>query len=322
MGQGEAAPLPGYSPDTLEAAAHELRENLPALLEGRALPELAHEAALESEVPRWIALLRMRSPAAHFAVETALLDLMGQRLEIPLAALLGASRPSLPISTLLIGPPGPGWAQAARHALERGVGVVKCKVGWDFESERSGLVQVARELGRSARLRIDANQAFSSEEAEAKLASLAPLDPELVEEPVRGGIGLALSQYPVPIAADETLQRPEAVEGVLEAIGAGRVRAVVLKPMALGGLFACLALARRAVAAGGAALVTHMHDGPVAHAATAALGLSLPGPTLHAGLDRHPVLDGWSEVPLPWLTDNAIVRSDRPGLGLDLLEPR
>jgi hypothetical protein len=98
--------------------------------------------------------------------------------------------------------------------------------------------------------------------------------------------------------------------------------AFVLKPMALGGLGRCLLLARRITDAGGAALVTHLHDGPIAHAAACALGLALPGPTLAAGLDHHALLSAWPEIVSPWLTPCAVVSSARAGLGLPLVPPR
>jgi L-alanine-DL-glutamate epimerase-like enolase superfamily enzyme len=319
VGQGEAAPLPGYSPDSAEDAARDLERV------GRAeLPGIDVEASLEEQLTHFIGSLQICSPAARFAVETALLDLAGQHLDLPVAALLGASRSTLPISTLVTDWPGPQWVESGKRALERGITVVKFKIGYAFDSEHRALEEVARALGGVARLRLDANQRYNRSEAAVRLASLAPLRPELVEEPISGGIDRNLESFPVPIAADETLQRPQSAEGALDAISRGRLRALVLKPMALGGIYACLALARRAVALGGAALVTHMHDGPVAHAATSALGLSLPGPTLHAGLDHHPVLDHWPETHLawPWLSENAVLRSDRPGLGLEQLDPR
>jgi L-alanine-DL-glutamate epimerase-like enolase superfamily enzyme len=91
--------------------------------------------------------------------------------------------------------------------------------------------------------------------------------------------------------------------------------------MALGGAFRCLELARRAVLAGGRAIVTHLHDGPIAHAAACHLSLALPGPVGAAGLDRHAGSSAWPEVELP-LSANAVTRSDRAGLGLPLVEAR
>ena len=91
---------------------------------------------------------------------------------------------------------------------------------------------------------------------------------------------------------------------------------LVLKPTLLGGMCACLALARDAAARGLSVVVTHVFDGPVALAAAAELAAALPGRVLACGLDRHGGLAAWPDVAIPQLGPDYVASAGRPGLGL------
>src|SRR5690242_9438902 len=99
MGLGEAAPLPGYSRDTLEEAHASLR----ALL-GRELPvpaDAPEGAACRAALAD--ASTTLTSPAARSALEAALLDLWARRRGIPAWQLLASSGAPerAPVSTWL-----------------------------------------------------------------------------------------------------------------------------------------------------------------------------------------------------------------------------
>lgn len=228
---------------------------------------------------------RLTSPAARFAAETAFLDLAAQRADVSLAMLLGGER-AVPLSALV------DTVAAGRAALARGVRTLKVKLA------RPGGLPLARalraELGDAFALRLDANGTA------VDLSALVPLRVELLEEPADL---LALRASPVPLAADESLQ-----QHALAALPPS-VRAVVLKPMTLGGLHRCRALAMEAHARGLGVIVTHTFDGPIAVAAAAALALSLPFAPLACGLDRHRGI-------VPHIGDSAVLPVARPGLGL------
>src|SRR5262245_55237612 len=72
-GQGEASPLPDYSPDTIEACRAELEAA--DWREVRSFEDESPAKALLAEVSGQLGL---RAAAARFAVETALLDLLGR----------------------------------------------------------------------------------------------------------------------------------------------------------------------------------------------------------------------------------------------------
>jgi L-Ala-D/L-Glu epimerase len=120
VGEGEASPLPGYSPDTLDAA----------------------RAALEGRGPT--------TPAAEMATFAARLDLDGKRRGLGAHAVLGAVRERLPLSALVSDMGG------ARAAWARGIRDLKVKIGRDVPGEMAFLAAL-RQAYPDAALRLDAN---------------------------------------------------------------------------------------------------------------------------------------------------------------------
>lgn len=319
VGQGECAPLPGYSPDeerTCRTALEALdwdelvqKQRGSTLLEGL--------AAASSCLPREL-------PAARFAVESALVDLAGQRAGCPSWRLLRSSvrrldsRP-LPVSLCgVIAAPGQRLDDvlpAAASLVERGLSRLKLKLGYEGDVE---LARALREhLPEGVLLRFDANRAWSEQQAPERLAGLAAVVPELVEEPTTALE--ALQSSPVPLALDESLQTPGTLERLRPALRRLRVEAVVLKPAALGGLVRCIELATRAQSLGLGVIVSHLFDGPVALGSAAALALAVASPERASGLDRHPGLAVWPATAIPAIGDTHVLPDEHPGLGIEPL---
>ena len=86
---------------------------------------------------------------------------------------------------------------------------VKVKVGLEGSADASVLRRVRRGLGSRIDVRIDVNEAWSSENVEEKLASLLPYEISSVEQPVPhdevGGLAAVREQLGVPIMLDESL---------------------------------------------------------------------------------------------------------------------
>jgi len=313
LGQGEASPLPGLSRETADAAWRAL-----AQMAGRAFPcEL--DLCLPV-VPQVAALLRDHPPAepsARFAVETALLDLAGQRLGVPLSTLLAGAWPThaVPLAALLDGETVEELEAGGRAARRGALAAAKVKIGrpWRFEAELDALDRVRAALGPQVALRLDANGAWSRTEAPGRLAALVRFRPEFVEQPVPADQLPGLRDAPVPLAADETL----ALEGGFARLrDEGGAQVVVLKPTVLGGLLRCRAMAAAAHGAGMQVVVSHALEGPVALAAAAELALSLQPAPLACGLAPHAGLEAWPDVAIKQVVGNAIVPSPLRGLGL------
>lgn len=343
-GTGEAAPLPAFGGETLAACEAQVVRWSDAL-PGRAvtLPESFPEMAAAAVVPPSVALLARLGagdapalaavPCACHALEGALLDLAAQRAGLPLAGWLVRLLDAGPVPAAVavnatLGATDPAQAaEAARAAVARGLRTLKVKVGVGSASADEQRLRAVREaVGPAVRLRIDANGAWSREEAAVRLERWATLGLEYAEQPVPAddleSLAWLAAHGPVPIAADESLRRV-ADAGVLLERRAAAV--LVLKPMLLGGALTTLAIARQALAQRVAVVVTTVLEGvygrlAALHVAAVVAALharaGLPGPPPACGLATGGLLarDLVPQPPAPEGGAWALPR--RPGLGL------
>lgn len=279
---GEAAPLPGFSVETLA----ETRAALDAFVRGP-LPTVDDTPAAVAALLDDLRALAWPAAALH-ALDQALLTLLSERLGRPLHALLGAAPDPGPLVTHRL----VRDAADARRAAIDGVRAVKLKLGADPTDALSRLAAARALLGPAVALRLDANGALTEAAARALLraASVHPGAPglDLVEEPLAGADLAAMARLRaaapgVRIAADESCRGPADLEAIA---AAGAADAVVLKPMLLGGPTRAAAMARRAAALGLAVSVTTSFDSPRALPAARAVALACPAHArLSAGLD-------------------------------------
>jgi L-Ala-D/L-Glu epimerase len=253
VGVGEAAPLPDYHGVNVE-------DVLEALESCRAMLTAADPSASPREVlAEWSGLAPRPALAA---VDIALWDLQGRRAGLPLWRLLGAAtgEPVEVNATIAAADRATAAAQAAAARAD-GIRCVKAKVGIGDDAGRLAAVRAV--LGPGVAIRLDANGAWSVDEAIDNLRALAPVGIEVCEEPVHGleqNRDVAVGVPEVPIALDETA----AAAGALEE----RVcRAVCLKLAACGGVTGLVEAAAQARRSGYEVYLASTLDGPVGIAA-------------------------------------------------------
>lgn len=212
------------------------------------------------------------------AVRTAEADLLGRRA----GTQGGGESEVVPCNaTLVAGTPNQVASQAERWATD-GFTTFKLKLGAEpvktvpqggFSQTRGNdveQVQAVREaLGRSARIRVDANAAWDLEMAKRHLGELEPYGIELAEQPVEGLEEMAelASSTSIPLAADESVTNLEEAE---RAVALGACAYTGIKLSKVGGPEAALAIADVLPA-----FITSALDGPVGIAAGAQVALSL-----------------------------------------------
>ncbi len=306
VGHGEASPLPRHSIDNLADVTRALIDVIPRL--GEANDDVA---ATMRRFPTLDAL-----PSARCALEVALLDLMARRAGVSVAALVGHDAAEVACNAQPGALLDADIEERCAVAVGRGFDVLKLKAGADFARERDVLAEL-RARWPAVTWRLDANGAWTVDEARRRLDALAGLNVAYVEQPCAGDGVFALGEHAVPWAADEVLVDDVMRSRFLADVDARRgCTAVVLKPMALGWLRAReTALAAGALGLG--VVVTHLLDGPVALAAACELARSLPS-AWACGLDRHAGLDAWPAVDVAQAAGVAVMRATGPGLGLEV----
>jgi o-succinylbenzoate synthase len=291
-GFGEAAPLPEYHGVSVEDVVE-------ALQAGRAMLAAAPPSASPREtLTEWTRLAPLPAVAA---VDLALWDLEGRRTGQPVWRLLGSptAEPVNVNATIAAGDRA-GAAAQADAARAAGFRCVKAKVGLGDDAGRLAAVRAV--LGPDVAIRLDANGAWSVEEATAALRALAPVGIELCEEPVHGleqTRAVAAAVPEVSLALDETASGAGALEDRV-------CQAVCLKIAACGGITGVLDAAGQARAAGYEVYLASTLDGPLGIAAAlhAAAALRPDRPcglaTLGLFADREdplPARDGRIEIP-------------------------
>ena len=184
------------------------------------------------------------------AVDNALWDLKARLLHLPLAVLLGISRPETPIygsggftsySIPELQRQLEGWAQ-------QGLPFVKMKVGRD-PAEDPRRVRAAREAIGATQLFVDANGAYARKQALALARRFADLDVRWFEEPVSSddlpGLRLLRDDAPpgMDIAAGEYGYDPFYFRRMLEAGAVDVLQADATRCGGISGFLAAHALA-------------------------------------------------------------------------------
>lgn len=211
VGYGEGSPRSYVSGETLESTMEHIRDVLwPAVSIAR-LPEHSGPDLLESVD----ALLPDGEPtngviahhSARCAVEVALLDLLTRRLGCSFSELLPPKLDRVQYSGAVTGGSPERSLKHAEMMKTLGFPHMKVKVGGEDTLER---VQAIREqVGPEMGIRLDANEAWTPDEAISILTSLAPYDIEAVEQPVHRDETASLARVrqavSVPLMVDESL---------------------------------------------------------------------------------------------------------------------
>ena len=298
-GWGDAAPLPGFSPETLDDARAALAEGAEAL-RGRTvtpadiLPGGSLAGALDAaDLPA----------SARFALDLALADLAAQALG---RSVVQALHPDpavvLPLNGLVMGH-GEEAVESARALARAGYPAVKLKVGRRPVGEDVALVTAVRDaLPPAVALRLDANRAWAWDQAVQFAEGVAGLALDYVEEPLAGPDRLPELWHDtgLPVAVDESVQEGRPVRGW--------ATAAVLKPTLVGGVAATLRWAAQARGVGVRPVLSAAFESGVGLRGVAALAAATGAEP--AGLDTYRWLAADVVGPLPFCRP----RVDVPGL--------
>lgn len=260
-GLGEAAAVPylGQTPQRITADLDRAAQGLGSL-----------EGLAEVRQPEQLELLLARLPtadstAARAAVSMALYDLWARRRGQPLYQLLGLDPARCPPTSFTVAMDRP--EVVARRARDCGMPLIKLKLGGPDDE---ALVAAVRQA-TTARLQLDANGAWTAEQAARLLPRLARYDVELVEQPLPPGEleGLRWLRQrvaDVPLFVDESVHTAQDVTE-----HASLVDGVVIKLAKAGGVGPALEAIAAARAAGLKVMLSCMIESSLAVTAAAHL---------------------------------------------------
>ena len=244
-GEGEGSPTHYYgeTPEIAETALRHLLTRLEDELSRTGLGGLSPEriGGIMDAADRVLA----GNPAAKAALDGALWDLLGKREGLPVWRLLGLEADELPRSigssfTIAMAEPAL-MLERAEEAVAAGFEVLKVKAGGE------GDIEIVEEMAArtGARIRVDANGAWSAREALPRIERLALAGVEFVEQPLEiddlAGYRAIAGRATLPIVLDESV-RDSLGLAVFGEVADG----VNLKMSKMGGITRCLEVARSA----------------------------------------------------------------------------
>ena len=225
VGIGECAPLPQLSCDDVA--------DYPSIL-SRACRQAAADGCIDTESLR-------NYPSILFGLETAFRHLQTGSYafwDTPFAR----GEAGIPINGLIWMGDYKKMLQQIETKMQTGYRCIKLKIGAiNFDDELALLRHIRAHFSvDEIELRVDANGAFSPEDAMDKLNRLAELDLHSIEQPIRAGQWEAMAQLtaetPLPIALDEELIPCTSLAEKRRMLDCIRPQYIILKPSLHGGM--------------------------------------------------------------------------------------
>jgi L-alanine-DL-glutamate epimerase-like enolase superfamily enzyme len=297
VGWGEAAPNVRY---------HQTAEQTQAALEKtRSLVEAGDWFQYVDLRERWERAVPEPS-CAQAALDMAILDWVGRRLNTPLYRLFGLDARKAPVTTFSIGIDTP---EVIRRKVEeaKDFPVLKIKVGTENDARILGAVRDVTDKP----LRVDANEGWrDKEQALERIHWLQGMGVELIEQPLPAAMieetAWLRERVEIPILADEAVKRAGDIPRL-----AGAYDGINIKLMKAGGLQEAIRMIHVARALGLKIMLGCMIESSVAISAAAHLSPLVD----YADLDGSLLI---SNDPFVGVTveHGRLILHDRPGLGV------
>ena len=270
------------------------------------------------------------------AVETAINDIRGKVLGLPVAELFGGRlRDRVPVYASAMNylegsDPSDQYPREAAGLIDQGYNALKMRLGRYSVGREAKVAEMVREVvGPDVKLMVDGNAAYTFGAALKMGHVLAELDFEFFEEPMPqspnyAGYDRLREKLPLPLAGGEALDS----RGTAKALLDRRAFDIIQPDVALcGGLGEALFIAEMA-ALSGVRCVPHCWGGDISIAASTHLlsllpdphwGLPTDTPLLEVDQSENPWRNGLATTPLK-VHDGFINVPKMPGLGIEVDE--
>lgn len=274
VGYGEASPWSVFT-GTAEASFAALDRYIRPLVVGRTMKEVQSIMTAAEHIV-------VHCGEAKAALETALLDLKGRLLGVPIYELLGgAVRESIPLSVSLANPDFDADIALVEQLRADQVRLVKFKTGIKDHAFDVMRLEKLREDYPEFDIRVDYNQGLAPTDALRKLRDIECFDVTFIEQPVPSKDYRVMQSLAAvldtPLLADETVFN---AADMTRAIEDRLCNCVSVKIMKCGGLSNGKTIAAIAEAAGMAAYGGDMFETGIAHLAGAHMIAATPNISL------------------------------------------
>jgi len=281
-GFGEITPLPGFSRESLIEVQSEVQQ-VSNYIYDLEIDDFLLEA--DSEFQK-----RLKSaglfPSTRFGIEMGLLNLLAVSQKCYLPQLFSLQTTDEIYVNALINYDTRDLNKAVKQLLSESYQTIKLKVGQGKLEEDVQRVQQVRDLaGEEVALRLDANQAWSLADAIRFGNAVRELEIEYIEEPLLDLAELSsfYRECGIPVALDESLLTidPDYYHWNFA------VKAVILKPMFLGGISRILQMLQHADSAGIYPVFSSVYESGLTLSVLVQLAAAFSPPGVAVGLDTY-----------------------------------
>ena len=184
-------------------------------------------------------------PSIQFGLEQAFLSLQSQTMFDLFPTKFTEGKQSIPINGLVWMGDSSFMKSQIKEKIDAGFNCVKMKIGAiDFDAELALIASIRKEFSsKEIELRVDANGAFTPDNALEKLSQLSEFDIHSIEQPIKQGqieeMAILCKKTPLPIALDEELIGVFSVTNKLKMLQTIQPQYIILKPSLVGGFEGC-----------------------------------------------------------------------------------
>jgi o-succinylbenzoate synthase len=310
IGYGEAPPTAVITGETKESIKSTIENYIKPSILGMDIQDLEH---VMNKLNNCI----LKNTSAKAAVDMAIYDLYAQSYNVPLYKILGGYRNELTTDITISVNSVDEMIKDSLDALSKGFNILKIKVGKDGIKDIERISQIRKAVGPNIKLRVDANQGWSSKQAVKIITTLEDkgLNIDLVEQPVKyydfEGMKYVTQNTYTNILADESVFSPLDAIKIIQEKAADLIN---IKLMKTGGIYNSLKICDIAEIYGIECMIGCMLESKISVSAAAHLGaarkaitmIDLDGPSL---CKKDPIEGG------PIFAANKITMIPKSGLG-------
>lgn len=317
VGVGESAPVPIFSEESQEDVKTAIDKYISRFLIGE---DIFNVEKLLEKMDKAV----QGHSYAKAGIELALWDAMGKALKVPVYKLLGGLyREKVPVVWIIGIGTSEQMAEEAKEYVQKGFDSIKVKIGINPQQDIKNVAAVREAVGDDVKIRVDANQGYTSDVAIKTLRKMERYDLELIEQPVPRwdlkGMARVAKTLDTPVMADESVFTPEDAIKVIQEEAADIINIKIMKP---GGLYNAKKIASIAESAGIPCLVGSMIELGVgtaacAHFACATKNIRYPCEFIGPMMTKDDILDS------PYMPKNGFIEIKKePGFGVNLDEDK
>lgn len=258
-----------------------------------------------------------KNTGAKAAVDMAVYDLYAQYQNKPLYKILGGYRNQIETDVTISLNEVNEMVSDSIDAVSKGFKTLKIKLGMDHKLDIKRTKEIRNAVGKSIKLRVDANQGWKPKEAVKIIREMEDLDLdiELVEQPVYfqdiDGMAFVTRNVHTPIMADESVHNPIDALNLIQHRAADLINIKLIKT---GGIYNALKICTIAEVYGVECMIGCTNESKISISAAAHLAAAKSIIT-KCDLDSHLFYENDSFDGGPLTNENKITMVNIPGLG-------